>query len=791
MTISRYLQDQFLRQFQLSESAIRQLHVARSLGKSDLSDFPSELLQLNTKMIIRGLLNYVVLQTKQDWLFPFWAHRQLDPKSESFVARSQNPLLINTSHRNWTLLGTPSGMNEAIVDPRGMMTPLPREWSIDVWLAEGDSLFFPSRASECIQFVDTAAPRIVTTFQWFDLQLQLECFVDSTRRSTDVAFNRATVINKRPTEATGWLIIALRPFNPEGVAIVDSIEFRSRRIAYVNKTVGVVFSREPDAILCSNSAQGDTAALFLTQEDAALTSIDCAQGLANAVAAFRFNLQSSEEQSIDYSVALATEKELHRHPLKQTWRVPFEKRKIAFQKRWESELADAAQFQFADHQLQNLFDASRLALLQLHDGDFISPGPFLYHYFWFRDAIPMVRALDILGFEKRARQIIEAFPKRQSADGFFRGPEGEWDSNGAVLWSVYQHYLFTRSHFWLENLFPALLKGARWIQTMRRKSSRMDGAVGGLMPPSLSAEHLGPVDQYFWDTFWSLAGLRSMNKVALTLNKREVAVEMLREAEEFEYVIRSTLTEIQQRLGYRVIPATPHHNFDESAIGSIAAIYPLNLFSNNLLSPRETVLRMVDRFVDEKGFYHPIFHSGYNPYLTLQLAHALLYLQEDSLAWRVANTIFRQAQQPYSFPEAIHPRTGGGVMGDGHHGWAAAEIVLFLRDCLVREVDDVLVLFRTAHLFIKRGVDIHLQNIPTMFGKVSVELQFESEARASLAISNNFFSDYRPKAICIYLPFVVKKIVPISPHHLLKVETGTHGSTIVCSSDVRRLFLEM
>lgn len=402
----------------------------------------------------------------------------------------------------------------------------------------------------------------------------------------------------------------------------------------------------------------------------------------------------------------------------------------------------------------------------------------------------MVRALDVLGFDARARHVIDAFPKRQLADGFFRGPEGEWDSNGAVLWLVYQHYLFTRSHFWLQSLFPALLKGARWLQIMRKKSLHRDGMVGGLMPPSLSAEHFGPVDQYFWDTFWSLAGLRAMSRISRIFNKRTIAVEMSQEAEDCERVIRDTLHEIQSRLGSTAIPATPHRNFDESAIGSIAAVYPLNLFPNDLPHPRETVLQIVNRFVDEKGFYHPVFHSGYNPYLTLQLAHALLYLDEDVAAWRVANSIFQQASQPHSLPEAMHPRTGSGVMGDGHHGWAAAEIVLFLRDCLIREVGDSLVLLKTARSFVKRGVNVSLQNVPTMFGKISFELQYESATRVAIAIVTDFFTEHRPEAIYIYLSFSAKKILPVSPHQVLQYEPSTDGTVVTCTSDIRRLFFE-
>lgn len=37
------------------------------------------------------------------------------------------------------------------------------------------------------------------------------------------------------------------------------------------------------------------------------------------------------------------------------------------------------------------------------------------------------------------------------------------------------------------------------------------------------------------------------------------------------------------------------------------------------------------------------------------------------------------------WPESIHPRTCGGCMGDGQHVWAAAEWVLMIRNCFIRE----------------------------------------------------------------------------------------------------------
>ena len=47
--------------------------------------------------------------------------------------------------------------------------------------------------------------------------------------------------------------------------------------------------------------------------------------------------------------------------------------------------------------------------------------------------------------------------------------------------------------------------------------------------------------------------------------------------------------------------------------------------------------------------------------------------------------ILAHASSTWTWPEAIHPHTGGGCMGDGDHGWACAEVLTLVRQALVRE----------------------------------------------------------------------------------------------------------
>jgi hypothetical protein len=791
MNLTSYILEQALRRLQLPESSIKQFQLAGKFSDVEGRGFPKELFLLSTPVIIRGLLNFAVLQMQRDWLYPYWANKQLDPKSASYIPRAQNPLLINVTHRNWTMVGTLNGFHEAIIDPCGLATPLPREWSIDTWLVVDDRVFFPSLSDGGNQTIETMFPCLTTRFIVDGVSLTLEHFAAPTNHAFDVLFAKAAVTNNSGKKKTGALCVAIRPFNPEGVAPVSSVEFKLPRIAHVNKSTGIVFAETPDKIFCSSLKNGDLAHLLERRTmnlfgETSTTFSQCERGLAHAVAAFMFELAPGEEKCVHYSAALEGEQPIRRRGTKQTWRVSFEKRKSDQQAKWEKELSTGAQFEFADKELQALFDASRLALLELNDNDFISPGPFLYHHFWYRDATLMIRALDVLGFHKRSRQVIDAFPARLTPDGFFRGPDGEWDSNGAVLWSVHQHFLLNRQHLWLKNWYPSLRRAALWIARKRKQSDN------GLIPPSLSAEHLGTVDQYYWDTFWSLGGLKAMVRIAATLGMKADEQLFEQEVQAFEADITQSLQEVERRIGEKLIPATQHRNFDESAIGSISSIYPLELFDDRLHHLSNTLRKLETEFVDEKGFFHPFVHSGYNPYLTLQIAHSFLILGDVDKAWEVAETIFRQAIPPYSLPEAIHPRTGGGTMGDGHHGWAAAEIILFLRSCMVKEENGVISLFKgNINRLVQKGKNVKLKNVPTTFGEISCSLSFTDEASAVIYFEGNFNGESLPTAIEIYLPFSVKNAAASSPNHISAKTVDDTTSLIRCSPKVRTLFLKL
>jgi hypothetical protein len=90
------------------------------------------------------------------------------------------------------------------------------------------------------------------------------------------------------------------------------------------------------------------------------------------------------------------------------------------------------------------------------------------------------------------------------------------------------------------------------------------------------------------------------------------------------------------------------------------------------------------------------------------------------------------ATPTYTWPEAIHPGLGGGCVGDGHHGRAAAEFLSFVRQLLVREVGDdgVALCSMLPEGWVGQGIEVH--DAPTHHGTLSFAVRWHGDRPALL-----------------------------------------------------------
>jgi hypothetical protein len=391
---------------------------------------------------------------------------------------------------------------------------------------------------------------------------------------------------------------------------------------------------------------------------------------------------------------------------------------------WTQALAGTARLEIPDERIRSLHDAALRTLVLLSPGD-VYPGPYTYKRFWFRDAAFMVHALLVAGLLDRAERALARFPARQRRDGYFLSQDGEWDSNGEALW-IYRRFVELAGRPLPGDCQASVAPGARWI-ARKRLPDDLDEPHAGLLPAGFSAEHLGPNDHYYWDDFWAVAGLEAAAALLDGELRGDEARSLRAEAAALRAAIDRSLERTAGRRRHEGVPAAPSRRMDAGAIGSIAAGYPLQLWAPSDLRLLATVEYLLHDCFHDGGFFQDMVHSGVNPYLTLQCAQ-VLQRAGDARAADLVHSVARLASPTGQWPEAVHPRTGGGCMGDGQHGWAAAEWVIAMRNAFVREEGDALVVAEgLPESWLASGRPLRYGPTPTPFGQVVVHAERTSQ----------------------------------------------------------------
>lgn len=666
---------------------------------------PKELLRAGAIMQARGLINSQAIQHNMDWIWPYWVERQFDPHDESFMPRAFNLTHLNLTHRNWTAVGVPDFTDLSIVDPRGLVTPFFDGWSVDAWIIneEGDCLI-PARLAHVEQeWSLLGIPQVITTAERKGMRLfsSVEAYEQSGGVICQIKW---TALSR----SGGWLAVSLRPCNPEGISFLNTISLMENRSGWkVNGNSSVYFDSMPERSYFSNYWKGDVfGKLPLSLEE---SHVECSVGMATAAVLFR--LEANAERGITISVPISKDAALK----------PSGDFKSAVSK-WSGNLNGLCQAKLPDKQFQFLYDAAVRSLILHSPQADIYPGPYTYKRFWFRDAAFILEAMLCVGLCERAKKIIGRFPARQTSGGYFLSQDGEWDSNGEALWSMRRFCELTG-----QNPDPkwkkAIYRAAKWIQNKREFKK---GSIAfGLLPVGFSAEHLGPNDYYYWDDFWGVAGLRAGAYLARDFGDHDLAAQFLSQAGDFLRCVETSLKIASGQVHGNFMPASPYRRMDAGAIGSLAAGYPLQLFparDPRLLDTAEFLFR--ECFV-HGGFYQEISHSGINAYLTMHVAQ-IFSRAGDPRFFDLMSSIASLATPTGQWPEAIHPRTRGGCMGDGQHVWAAAEWVLMVRNCFVREEEEKLILCSGIPVaWLAAGTEAALGPTFTRFGSIQIGIKTE------------------------------------------------------------------
>jgi hypothetical protein len=205
---------------------------------------------------------------------------------------------------------------------------------------------------------------------------------------------------------------------------------------------------------------------------------------------------------------------------------------------------------------------------------------------------------------------------------------------------------------------------------------------------------------------------------------------------------------------------------DAGAVGSLVADYPLQITGSSDTTIMDTVNYLIENCFLDHAFFQDMIHSGMNAYLTLSIAQTLLR-SGDNRYRSLIRAVADLASPTGQWPEAINPITKGGCMGDGQHGWAAAEWIMMMRHLFIREEGNTLVIGEGIFPeWIKQGTRLSFGPTLVPGGRLKVSLSGPPDQPA-LSLESKFHGSPLPCRIAVpgYKPLQSNTSVP---NHILE-----------------------
>jgi len=639
--------------------------------------------------------------THTDWPMPGWARND---------------------YYAWTFTGLPAVGSKALIGADGAVAPWPTASSVALWL------------------YDQATGRLIAPKAAFSL-LDGDLPIPQTEWTAGGFTVHTTLYRTANGEATHWQVAVSadkgQPASSTLLAVVWPLAFNGG----LNSTFAAAFDRQsrlwlggqpfvetsPKAARFGVGTLPEVLEAVRTGSVPAAQALPCApQGDAAAVMAFPVSLQPgrSFDLSLEFPAAAGASfpKSQSADSLDRTRQV------------WQAALGDAS-IVIPDQAVANAYYASLGYLLLAVSPGGPRPGPLEHAKVWVRDASFIGEALLGAGQGARVKEYLPALFAYQAPDGrvpAIIGPSGpeppdEWDAQGQVITLVAAVYRYDKDLSFLQRWEPNVKRAAEFLRTLREQTKSDPPATRGLLPPSKSAEDLGPAEwHHYWDDFWAVAGLEEAAFIEGELGHGADATWMQKEAEELRGAIRQSIASV---LGTDpdYIPGAPE-DLTSSAMarGTSVSLYPVEVFPRDdplILRAFETYYRKW--LAPNDGGYRHIWDQWW-PYGGLGLARDYLLLGRQDIVHQILAWTLSHQTLPgtYAWAEQVNPANGGISGGDMPHAWAAASYVALIREMLAVRHGDTLELFTGVPAsWLASGKTFGLRSAPTEFGLLTAVVE--------------------------------------------------------------------
>ena len=162
---------------------------------------------------------------------------------------------------------------------------------------------------------------------------------------------------------------------------------------------------------------------------------------------------------------------------RQLARQDFDRHVNACRDFWRAKLASAAQVRLPEQAVDERLRAGLLHCDLVAFGR--EPrGSVLANIGWYApigsESAPIIQFFDSMGWHGLAERAMQFFLDRQREDGFIQNFGGYQLETGPALWTMGEHYRYTRDDAWVRRIKPRLLKACEFLLAWRQRNCRRD-----------------------------------------------------------------------------------------------------------------------------------------------------------------------------------------------------------------------------------------------------------------------------------------------------------------------------
>ena len=435
---------------------------------------------------------------------------------------------------------------------------------------------------------------------------------------------------------------------------------------------------------------------------------------------------------------------------------------------WKSKLASAAKVRLPEKRLEEMIQAGLLHLdliaYGLEPDKPVAPCIGVYCPIG-SESSPIVQFMDSMGWNGLARRSLTYFLEKQHEDGFMQNYGGYMLETGAALWSMGEHYRYTRDDAWAGQIASKLIIACDYLIAWRNRNMKED--IRGKGYGMLDGKVADPEDPYhiFMLNGYAYMGLSRVSEM-LAATMPEESRRLACAAEELKQAVRDSFFESMARSP--VVPlsdgtwcpsAPPWAEADSPAClltdnanwhshGTVGTrdslLGPLYLVFQEVIEPEEDASKWLLESTTELlhmrnvAFSQPYYSR--HPWVNLRLGQVKAFLKAHYNA--LASLADRET---YTFTEHY-------FLVSNHKTHEEGWFLLQMRWMLYMEQgDDLKLLPGIPRAWMESGKRIELDGMASYFGPLSLRVESrldEGFIKAEVKLQ----PDRKPRRIGIRLP---------------------------------------